>query len=178
MSWASRVTRGPDSNADDARTGSVEGSREVFVFRPPGGSVAPSPYIDQDLRRSATVSSESQSPRREPGLRLIASRSSERFTSLRACGLNRRAQDRTVRTEDATVAWLRTKHRPALDALVEELAGVHGHRFCLRCSAGRTGDRGFRDHGGPSPFFASGAPRRGACGTAHVGTPKRGRSHL
>ena len=140
----------------------------------------PSPHwtrVRFNLPRSARiVPSESQSLRRGPGL--IALRSSERFTSLRACGLNRRARYRTVRAEDATVARLRTQHRSARGALVEEFAGVGRHRLSLRRPADRTRDRGFRDHAGPSLFFASCAPRRGACGPAQVGTPRRGRSHL
>lgn len=63
-----------------------------------------------------------------------------------AGSLNWRARHRTVRAENTAIAWLGAQHRPAASTLVEELAGVGRHYFCLQGSAGRTSDRGFRDH--------------------------------
>lgn len=49
--------------------------------------------------------------------------------------LDRRALHRTERAEDAAIAGVRLKNRPAARALVEELASVGRHGFALRESA-------------------------------------------
>ena len=49
--------------------------------------------------------------------------------------LHRRAFDRAVRAENAAVAGLRSQHRLAVLALVEELAGVRWHNLALGVAA-------------------------------------------
>src|SRR5713101_8813881 len=70
--------------------------------------------------------------------------SSSGFTG--ALGLDRRAWHRTVGAEHATVTLLRTQHRAAPGALVEELAGVGRHTFRFGGSGKRACDDRFKDH--------------------------------
>src|SRR6266705_4040535 len=60
----------------------------------------------------------------------------------RALRLHRRALDRAERAEDAAVAGSGLEQRPALGALVVELAGVGGHRFRLGVAAPWTSQNG------------------------------------
>lgn len=132
--------------------------------QPAGGEIGEVPFTaseDSSGAWSSLGGGDDAAPRRE-----------------RTGGLNWWAWCRTVRAEDTAVARLRAQNRSAARALVEKLAGVGRHHFFLRGSTGWTRDRGCSDHRGLSSFvFTSCAPRRGACGTAHVGTPRRGSSH-
>jgi hypothetical protein len=64
----------------------------------------------------------------------------------RTLGLDRRARNRAVGTEHATVARLRPQHRAAAGAAIDNLAGVRRHGLRFRGGAIRTGDDGFTDH--------------------------------
>jgi hypothetical protein len=59
--------------------------------------------------------------------------------------LHRWAANRAERTEHAAVTRLRLQPAATTAAIVEELAGVPRHEFCLGMAAARAGDRAFED---------------------------------
>ena len=65
----------------------------------------------------------------------------------RAFGLDRRARNRAIGAEHATVAGLRPQHGAAAAAAIENLAGVDWHLLPLCGSAMRASDHGFNNHG-------------------------------
>ena len=66
------------------------------------------------------------------------------------------ARHRTERTENATVARLGLEALSTAFAVVEELAGIRGHRFHGLMIAVRTDDRGFQQ-GSHMPAYSAGA---------------------
>jgi hypothetical protein len=60
--------------------------------------------------------------------------------------LDGRAWHRSVGAEHTAVAGLRSQHRAASFARVEELTGLHRHRLALGEAATRTGDDGVLNH--------------------------------
>src|SRR5262245_52057868 len=75
-------------------------------------------------------------------------RSSARLT--RTLGLDRRAWNRAIGTEHATIARLRPQCRAAAGAYIEKLARIGRHGLRFRGGAMRTGDDRFKDHGSSS----------------------------
>src|SRR3546814_848323 len=72
--------------------------------------------------------------------------------------LNRRAWDIAERAEHAAVAGQGPQHRRAMPAIIEELAGVGGHRLGRDTAALGTGQRGGELH--QESAFISGASMR------------------
>src|SRR5262245_25257951 len=65
----------------------------------------------------------------------------------RTLGLDRRARNRAIRTEHATIARLRPQRRAAAGTGIEKLAGIGRHGLRFRGGAMRTGDDRLKDHG-------------------------------
>ena len=93
--------------------------------------------------------------------------------------LNRWARHRAVGAEHAAVARLRSQHRPAMLALIEELACIGRHDLPLAVTAVRAGEYRFSDKSGhrgtdavDRSFIHPGRParcrRRRACSTQRL----------
>src|SRR6516165_2481966 len=104
-------------------------------------------HHDDALARGLLSQSREAGRYRLPWRLSPTARSSTRLT--RTLGLGRRARDRAIGTEHATIARLRPQRCAAASTGIEKLAGIgwHGLRFCG--AAMRTGDDRFEDHGVP-----------------------------